>query len=64
MMISSEDIIEFSRLIKCFNIAVDSGDDDLYLRQTVNDLRILITKMQDGLGVVTADAGSLMGLTS
>ena len=53
-MISSDDVIEFSRLVKCFNIAADSGSDDLYLRQTVNDLVILLTKMQRSLGVVMA----------
>ena len=62
-MISNDDDIEFSRLVRCYQIAHDSGDDDLYLRQVVNDLRILLTKMQDSLGVVTAGDGSLMGIT-
>ena len=63
MMIPSDDIIECARLVRCLNIAFDSGDDDLFLRQSINNLIILLTKMQNSLGVVTANAGSLMGLT-
>lgn len=62
-MISDADIAEFDRLVEQYHFARKSGDDDLYLRQTVNDLRIIITKIQNSLGIVIASNDSLMGLT-
>jgi len=62
-MISDDDHAEFTRLVECYNFARKSGDDDLYLRQVVNDLRIIITKIQRSMGVVVASNDSLMGLT-
>lgn len=62
-MISDEDNAEFQRLVECYNFARKSGDNDLYLRQVVNDLRIIITKMQNSLGITVASNDSLLGLT-
>ena len=62
-MISDEDAAEFARLVECYNFARKSGDNDLYLRQVVNDLRIVIVKIQNSLGVVVASNDSMLGLT-
>ena len=49
-MISTADDIELSRLYQLY--CQYRCEDDLVLRQTVNDMRILLDKMQTSLGVV------------
>jgi hypothetical protein len=59
VVIRAEDDAEFMRLVQCYSDAKAGGDDDLYLRQTVNDLRILLSRIQNSLGVVASEASPL-----